>query len=103
MSGSGPVSLNLADKVLMLLWYAAERSAGVSMQELLRQTLAPLPHLQEALVLLAGRGCQIERTPSEVTLAAVGIQSWRPLFMTLARREKWRIGRGVHVLPTAAS
>jgi len=103
MSSSGPMTSQLATDVLMILWRAGEKGAGAPMQDLLRQTLAPLPHVQETLENLAAMGCQIERTPAEVRLASVGIRAWRELLVELARRERWRIGRQVHVLPTASS
>ena len=84
MSSSGPMTSQLATDVLMILWRAGEKGAGAPMQDLLRQTLAPLPHVQEALGNLAALGCHIERTPAEVRLASVGIRAWRMLLVELA-------------------
>ena len=103
MSSSGPMMSRLADDVLLMLWRAGETGAGVTMHEILRGTLAPLPHVQEALENLAARGCRIERMPTEISLAAVGMRAWRDLLLRLAQKEWRRIGRGVFVLPETES
>ena len=68
-----------------------------TLQQVLRETLAPLPDVQEALGILRQRGCLIEETPTSLTLVSTGLACWRDVLEGMAKEKKMRVGRRVMV------
>jgi biotin-[acetyl-CoA-carboxylase] ligase BirA-like protein len=99
MSTTAPFSERTATLVLLALWKQPEST----LQQLLRETLAPLPDVQQALALLRERRCQIEQTPTSVRLAATGLACWQDVLQDIAKRKRLRIGRRVMVFHRTAS
>lgn len=67
------------------------------MQQLLRDTLAPLPDVQQALALLKERRCLIEESPTEVRLVSTGLPCWHDVVENFARQNALRLGRRVMI------
>ena len=80
-------------RVLLALW----RRQETTLQEVLRETLASSPDVQEALGILRQRGCLIEATPTSLTLVSTGLACWRDVLEGVAIEEKLRVGRRVMV------
>jgi biotin-[acetyl-CoA-carboxylase] ligase BirA-like protein len=99
MSTTAPFSERTATAVLLALWKQPE----TTLQHLLRETLAPLPDVQQALALLRDRRCQIEQTPTSIRLAATGLACWQDILQDIAQRKNLRIGRRVMVFHRTAS
>lgn len=99
MSTTAPFSERVATAVLLALWKQPE----TTLQHLLRETLAPLPDVQQALALLRDRRCQIEQTPTSIRLAATGLPCWQDVLLDIARRSNLRIGRRVMIFHRTAS
>jgi BirA family biotin operon repressor/biotin-[acetyl-CoA-carboxylase] ligase len=87
--------------VLLGLFRPRAGGAEMTMSGLLRETLAPLPDVQQALGVLRERKCLIEEEPSAggavVRLVSTGLACWRDVLEEVAKREKLRIGRRVMV------
>jgi BirA family biotin operon repressor/biotin-[acetyl-CoA-carboxylase] ligase len=84
--------------VLLALWRGGSGAGESSMQAVLRETLAPVPEVKQALAILRQRGCLIEEEPTGVLrLVSTGLACWRDVLEELAQRESWRIGRRVMV------
>ncbi len=86
MSTTGPMTEGTVRAVLLSLWKRPE----TTMQGLLRETLAPLPDVQEAVERLRQRGCVIEWTPAGVRLVLTGLGCWRDVVEDFVRG----VGRG---------
>jgi BirA family biotin operon repressor/biotin-[acetyl-CoA-carboxylase] ligase len=99
MSTTAPFSERMTTAVLLALWKRPETTVNA----LLRETLYPLPDVQQALTLLRDRRCQIEQTPTSLRLAATGIACWQDILQDEARRKNLRIGRRVMVFHRTAS
>ncbi len=92
--------------ILRTLWraqWSREPGAYISMQELLRDSVASLTQVQLALDELVRRHCAIERSPAGVRLAAAGISCWRDILEDFAQRHDLRLGRRVLVFGTTDS
>jgi BirA family biotin operon repressor/biotin-[acetyl-CoA-carboxylase] ligase len=83
--------------VLLALWRKPETTVG----GLLRETLAPLPDVQQAIGVLRERRCLSEEEAGAgggvVRLVQTGLACWRDVLEEQARREKLAIGRRVMV------
>src|ERR1051325_10424297 len=88
--------------VLLGLWRRGSQ-CELPVQELLRETLAPLPDVQEAIVALRRRGCLIEQTPAGGGLVSTGLPCWQDVLEEMARAKKLRIGRTVRVFSRTGS
>src|SRR5947209_2460630 len=86
--------------VLLALWKCPEST----IQQLLRDTLAPLPDLQQSLQLLQQRGCLIEQTPTSISLISTGLPCWRDILEDFSRTNNLRLARKtlIYVKTTAA-
>ncbi len=93
MSTTAPMSERTVTAVLLSLWKRPEST----MQQLLRDTLAPLPDVQEAVAILQQRRCLIERTPSGIRLVSTGLPCWRDILEEDVRVSGRRAGRRVMV------
>jgi BirA family biotin operon repressor/biotin-[acetyl-CoA-carboxylase] ligase len=93
MSTTAPMTERTVTAVLLSLW----RRPDSTMQQLLRDTLAPLPDVQEALELLRQRRCLIEQTPAGIRLVSTGLACWRDVLEDVTKRQASRIGRRVMV------
>jgi hypothetical protein len=101
MSSSGPISERTIRAVLMALWHAAGKP--VPMNTLLRETLASVPDIQQALEQLTQRRCLMERTPGGVELISAGLPCWLDFLEHIAREKKLQVGRAVRIFQTTAS
>ncbi|HVX84594.1 MAG TPA: biotin--[acetyl-CoA-carboxylase] ligase [Phycisphaerae bacterium] len=94
MSGMGPMTERVVTSVLLALW----RRPETTMAAVLRETLAPVPEVREALGVLRERRCLIEEEPGgALRLVSTGLACWRDVLEDMARREKLRVGRRVMV------
>jgi BirA family biotin operon repressor/biotin-[acetyl-CoA-carboxylase] ligase len=94
MSTTAPMAERTVTRVLLALWQRPE----TTMQELLRETLAPLPDVQQALGVLRERHCLIEEEPAGgVRLVSTGLACWRDVLEEQALRGKLKIGGRVMV------
>lgn len=99
MSTTAPMRVDLPTRVLLLFWARPE----LSMQEILRATLAPLPDVQHAIELLQKRRCLIERTPTTLRLVSTGLPCWSDVLEAQAFKLDLRLGRRVMVFQKTAS
>ena|GEM_PF-283281 len=75
----------------------------MSMADLLRETRASLPDVQEALEALRRRRCLIEQTPGGVSLVSTGLACWQDVLEEIAKEKSLRIGRQVKVFAKTGS
>jgi BirA family biotin operon repressor/biotin-[acetyl-CoA-carboxylase] ligase len=99
MSTTAPMGERTVTAVLLSLWRRPEST----IQQLLRDTLAPLPDVQQALDLLRERRCLIEQTPDGIRLVSTGLACWRDILEHVAANERLRVGRRVMVFFRTAS
>jgi len=90
MSTTAPITERTVTAVLLSLW----KRPDSTIQQLLRDTLAPLPDVQEALNALTQRGCLIERTPTSIRLVSTGLPCWRDILEDFSRTRQLRLGGG---------
>src|SRR3954466_6723149 len=93
MSTTSPMTEATVMRVLLALW----KRRDTTLQQVLRETLAPLPDVQEALGILRQRGCLIEATPTSLALVSTGLACWRDVLEGVAKEKKLRVGRRVMV------
>ena len=96
MSTTSPMTEATVTRVLLALWRRG-RGGETTLQHVLRETLAPLPDVQEALGILRQRGCLIEETPTSLTLVSTGLACWQDVLEGTAKEKKLRVGRRVLV------
>ena len=98
MSTTSPMTEATVTRVLLALWRRGAGGGGeTTLQQVLRETLAPLPDVQEALGILRRRGCLIEEMPASLTLVTTGLACWRDVLEGVAKEKKLRVGRRVMV------
>jgi BirA family biotin operon repressor/biotin-[acetyl-CoA-carboxylase] ligase len=116
MSTTAPISERTITAVLLALWRAGEpgaldgertgAGAEVTIDRLLRETLAPLPDVHQALSILEQRQCLLERSPppfSAVRLVFTGLPCWRDVLEDFARRRGLGLGKRVMVFARTGS
>ncbi|MGN6371104.1 MAG: biotin--[acetyl-CoA-carboxylase] ligase [Phycisphaerae bacterium] len=97
MSTTSPMTEATVTRVLLAMWRHGRGGGGTTLQQVLRETLAPLPDVQEALGILRQRGCLIEATPTSLELVSTGLACWRDVLEGVAKEKKLRVGRRVMV------
>ncbi|HUO08614.1 MAG TPA: biotin--[acetyl-CoA-carboxylase] ligase [Phycisphaerae bacterium] len=99
MSTPSHISEPTITRVLLALWNRPE----TTIQQLLRDTLAPLPDLQESLHQLRQRGCLIEQTPTTISLTSTPISCWRDILEDFSRSKNLRLARRVLIYSKTTS
>ncbi len=97
-------SESLVTAVLLALWRSGNAAHGdITMEQMLQETGAALPEVQQALETLTQRRCIIERTPAGLRLASTALACWPDILGHIAHTENLRLGRRVMVFHRTTS